>query len=274
MTLNIVVKNDKDLSQMVRVNDNGTIDYPLYQDASVVDKTTSELQDILTYKLAKMVESPMVLVSVMTETPINVYVLGQVKKPGLVHGLAERQPPGGAAAGPGHHREADLQRVKLVRKNQGDENASFYDLQKFLSTGDLALLPTLADGDRIIVLSSEEVQVRARSWARCRSPASTPWARASPPPSSTCSTWPAGPARTPTWPRCASSARPAARRRTSCSTCRSSSTRARPTTCPCWPRGTWSSSTPRPSPGAKTLEVLRDVVALITAWFVISSVLK
>src|SRR5437879_5641953 len=67
MTLNIVVKNDKDLSQTIRVNDNGTIDYPLYQDASVIGKTTSELQDILTFKLAKVVESPMVLVSVLTE---------------------------------------------------------------------------------------------------------------------------------------------------------------------------------------------------------------
>lgn len=156
MTLNIVVKNDKELSQIVRVNDNGTIDYPLYQDVSVVDKTTSELQDILTYKLAKVVESPMVLVSVLTENPISLYVLGQVKKPGVLMVPPKSSLQEVLLAAGGAMETADLQRVKIVRKNQGDENASYYDLQKFLSLGDLTLLPNLYDGDRIILLSSKK----------------------------------------------------------------------------------------------------------------------
>jgi protein involved in polysaccharide export with SLBB domain len=156
MMLNIVVKNDKDLSQIVRVNDNGTIDYPLYQDVSVLDKTTSELQDILTYKLAKVVESPMVLVSVMTENPITLYILGQVKKPGLALVPPKSSLQEVLLAAGGSLENADLNRVKIVRKNQGDENASYYDLQKFLNSGDLSLLPTLMDGDRIIVLSSKK----------------------------------------------------------------------------------------------------------------------
>jgi protein involved in polysaccharide export with SLBB domain len=156
MTLSIIVKNDKELSQFVRVNDNGTIDYPLYQDASVIDKTTSELQDILTYKLAKVVESPLVLVSIITETPISIYVLGQVKKPGLVTVSPHSSLQEVLLAAQGTTELADLQRVKLVHRNQGDENASYYDLQKFMSSGDLALLPVLAEGDRVIVLSSKK----------------------------------------------------------------------------------------------------------------------
>lgn len=156
MMLNIIVKNDKDLSQVVRVNDNGTIDYPLYQDASVVDKTTSELQDLLTYKLAKMIESPMVLVSVLTENPIKLYVLGQVKKPGLLMVPPKASLQEVLLAAGGSTDNADLDRVKIVHKNQGDENASYYDLQKFLTSGDLTLLPTLLDGDRIILLSSRK----------------------------------------------------------------------------------------------------------------------
>jgi protein involved in polysaccharide export with SLBB domain len=117
MTLNIAVKNDKDLSMMVRVNDNGTIDYPLYQDAPVTGKTTSELQDILTFKLAKVVESPLVLVSVVTETPISVYVLGQVKKPGIVQASPKASLQEVLLQAQGTTETADLQRVKLVRKN-------------------------------------------------------------------------------------------------------------------------------------------------------------
>jgi protein involved in polysaccharide export with SLBB domain len=156
MTLSIVVKNDKDLSAIVKVNDNGSIDYPLYQDMSVIDKTTSELQDILTYKLAKVVESPMVLVSVMTENPINLYVLGQVKKPGLLTLPPKSSLQEVMLAAGGTLETADLQRVKIVHKNQGDENASYYDLAKFLSSGDLTLLPNLYDGDRIILLASKK----------------------------------------------------------------------------------------------------------------------
>ena len=156
MTLSIIVKNDKELSQMVRVNDNGTIDYPLYQDSPVIDKTTSELQDLLTYKLAKVVESPLVLVSIITETPIAIYVLGQVKKPGLVLVSPKSSVQEVLLAAQGTTETADLQRVKLVNRNQGDENASYYDLQKFMSTGDLSLLPTSKDGDRVIVLSSKK----------------------------------------------------------------------------------------------------------------------
>jgi protein involved in polysaccharide export with SLBB domain len=156
MTLNIVVKNDKELSAIVRVNDNGTIDYPLYSDASIIDKTTTELQDILTYKLAKVVESPLVLVGIITETPITLMVLGQVKKPGLVTTSPKASLQEVLLLAAGTTETADLQQVKLVRRNQGDENASYYDLQKFMSTGDLSLLPVLADGDRIIILSSKK----------------------------------------------------------------------------------------------------------------------
>ncbi len=156
MTLNIVVKNDKELSAIVRVNDNGTIDYPLYSDASVIDKTTTELQDILTYKLAKVVESPLVLVGILTETPITVMVLGQVKKPGLVTVSPKASLQEVLLLAAGTTDQADMQQVKLVHRNQGDENASYYDLQKFMSSGDLSLLPALTDGDRIIILSSKK----------------------------------------------------------------------------------------------------------------------
>jgi protein involved in polysaccharide export with SLBB domain len=156
MTLNIVVKGDQELSKMVRVLDNGTIDYPLLQDVSVTNKTTTELQDLLTYKLARVLESPLVLVSVVTETPMVVQVLGQVKKPGLL-----TAPPGASLQevlllAQGVTDQADLQKVKLVRRGEGDERAAYYDLQRFLNTGDLNLLPKLADGDKIIVLTSKK----------------------------------------------------------------------------------------------------------------------
>lgn len=153
MTLSIVVKDDPALTQTVKVRDDGTIDYPLYQDIPVVDKTTSELQDILTFRLAKVVETPLVLVSAV-ESPLRIFVLGQVNKPGLVQAppRASLQEVLLLAGGPTD--QADLEKVKLVRRNQTDEEASFYDVESFLATGNLDLLPELKDGDRIILLST------------------------------------------------------------------------------------------------------------------------
>lgn len=156
MYLSIVVKNDKELSQVVRVNDNGTIDYALYQDTPVIGKTTSELQDLLTFKLAKVIEAPLVLVSVLNENPISVNVMGQIKKPGVVTATPKASLQEVLAAALGPTESADLSRVKVVHRHQGDAEAAYYDLQRFLSTGDLSLLPVLEDGDRIIVLSSKK----------------------------------------------------------------------------------------------------------------------
>lgn len=156
MTLNIVVKDDKELTQMVQVQDDGTIEYPLLQDTPILGKTTSELQDLLTYKLAKVVDAPLVLVTVITETPIRVHVLGQVKKPGLVVA------PRGASLqevlllAEGATDFADLKRVKLVKRGAPDGEATFYDLQQFMQAGDLGLLPKLENGDRIIFLTSQK----------------------------------------------------------------------------------------------------------------------
>jgi protein involved in polysaccharide export with SLBB domain len=156
MTLNIVVKDDKELSQMVVVQDDGTIEYPLLQDTPILGKTTSELQDLLTYKLAKVVDAPLVLVTVITETPIRIQVMGQVKRPGLVTA------PKGASLqeilllAEGATDQADLKRVKLVKKSASEGDATFYDLHQFMQAGDLGLLPKLESGDRVIFLTSKK----------------------------------------------------------------------------------------------------------------------
>jgi len=117
MILNILVKGDDLLTQQVKVAESGTIDYPLYQDISVVGMTTSELQEILTIKLINYSDAPFVLVTVLTEMPLTITVLGQIKKPGPV-----KVSPGSSlqeilmAAG-GTTEYANLEKIKII--NQG-----------------------------------------------------------------------------------------------------------------------------------------------------------
>lgn len=271
MTLNIVVKDDKDLSMMVRVNDNGTIDYPLYQDVPVIDKTTSELQDILTFKLAKVVESPMVLVTVVTETPISVYVLGQVRKPGLVTASPRASLQEVLLMAEGTTDMADLQRVKLVRKNQGDENASHYDLQRFLSSGDLSLLPALHDGDRIIVLSSKKSRY-VKILGAVQKPGFYPVAEGN-------TVFDmiylaGGPAPDANMAKVRIIGTPGGQKADFILDMQKFIDEGRTDNLPLLSEGDVVIVYNKTITWTKTLEVVRDVVALVTAWFVIASVLK
>ncbi|MDB5047670.1 MAG: polysaccharide export protein [Fibrobacteres bacterium] len=271
MMLNIVVKSDKDLSQIVRVNDNGTIDYPLYQDASVVDKTTSELQDILTYKLAKMIESPMVLVSVLTENPITLYILGQVKKPGLVLVPPKASLQEVLLAAGGNIETADLNRVKIVHKNQGDENASYYDLQKFLNSGDLTLLPGLMDGDRIILLSSKKSKY-VKILGSVNKPGFYPIGEAA-------SVFDmlylaGGPAADANMSKVRIISSPGGQRADFLLDMQKFIDNGKTEDLPLLAEGDMMIVYGKTITWTKTLEMARDIVALLTAWFVISSVLK
>jgi len=153
MILNIQVKGDDVLSQQVKVDETGTIDYPLFQDISVVGMTTSELQDQLTIKLVNYSDAPFVLVTVLTEMPYTINVMGQVKKPGPI-----KAPPGTSLqeillmAG-GTTDFANLDKIKIISQGQNDEDASYYNMQEFLTLGNIASLPLLKEGDKIIVLA-------------------------------------------------------------------------------------------------------------------------
>ncbi len=271
MMLSIVVKGDKDLTQIVRVNDNGTIDYPLYQDASVVDKTTSELQDLLAYKLAKLVESPMVLVSVLTENPITLYILGQVKKPGLVMVPPKSSLQEVLMAAGGNMETADLNRVKIVHKNQGDENASYYDLQKFLASGDLTLLPGLLDGDRIILLSSKKSKY-VKILGSVNKPGFYPIGEAS-------SVFDmlylaGGPAPDANMSKVRIISSPGGQKADFLLDMQKFIDNGKTEDLPLLSEGDMMIVYGKTITWTKTLEMARDIVALLTAWFVISSVLK
>lgn len=156
MILNILVKGDEMLTQQVKVLENGAIDYPLYQDSPVVGMTTSELQNVLTLKLANYTDAPFVLVTILSELPIQVQVLGQIKKPGptKISPNASLQEVLAASGGPTDY--ANLERIKVIHKGQPEEEASLYNLQEFMTTGKVSLLPKLLDGDRIIVLAASK----------------------------------------------------------------------------------------------------------------------
>jgi protein involved in polysaccharide export with SLBB domain len=153
--LDIVVQAHPEFSGRFTVGETGTIDYPLVADQVIVNVTTSELMNDLTLRLAKHIDNPLVIISVVEKPEIAVFVLGQVKVPGPVKTYmgATLQEVLQLAGGP--LPTADLQKVKIVKKNGSSENAESFDLMSFLQNGNLDGMPRLKPDETVVVPSQK-----------------------------------------------------------------------------------------------------------------------
>jgi protein involved in polysaccharide export with SLBB domain len=153
--LDIFVQSHPEFSGRYTVNETGIIDYPLVADQVIINSTTSELMNDLTIKLARHIDNPLVIVSVVQNPEIIVSVLGLVKMPGPVKTYfgASLQEVIQLAGGP--LPEADMQNVKLVHKDGMNGNAEIYNLKSFLQSGNIENMPRLKPGETVIVLSQK-----------------------------------------------------------------------------------------------------------------------
>jgi protein involved in polysaccharide export with SLBB domain len=154
--LDIVVVQHAEFSGRYVVNQNGTIDYPLLSDAVVANTTTGELGNDLTLRLARHIDNPLVLVSIVHKPEIVMTVLGLVAKPGPVVTYA------GATlqevlfcAGGTVPDIADLEHVRVIHKIR-QPPLETCNLKAFLVNGDIEKLPQLFAGDIIVVPSLQK----------------------------------------------------------------------------------------------------------------------
>jgi polysaccharide export outer membrane protein len=80
--LDVVVWRNPDLSRTVVVRPDGMISIPLIGDVEATGVTANQLAERLAARLKDFKESPSVTVSVKEVNSYNVYVLGEVNKPG------------------------------------------------------------------------------------------------------------------------------------------------------------------------------------------------
>ena len=80
--LEITVWRNQDLSKMVQVRPDGKFSLPVIRDIVAVGKTPSQLADEITRRLKEYVQNPAVAVSVREVNSYNIFVLGEVVKPG------------------------------------------------------------------------------------------------------------------------------------------------------------------------------------------------
>jgi protein involved in polysaccharide export with SLBB domain len=150
--LEIQVLSHPEFSGEYTVNENGMIDYPMLADVAVANVSTAELMNDLTLRLARHVDNPLVLISVVERPEIAVTVLGQVMKPGLVKIFQGSTLQEAVVMAGGPTVDADLARVRIFHRDRG-ESSETYNLKQFLSDGNIDNMPQIKAGDVIVVLS-------------------------------------------------------------------------------------------------------------------------
>ena len=80
--LEITVWRNQDLSKVVQVRPDGRFSLPVIRDVTAVGRTTSQLADELTKRLKEYVQNPVVAISVREVNSYNIFLLGEVVKPG------------------------------------------------------------------------------------------------------------------------------------------------------------------------------------------------
>lgn len=154
--LEINVAGNEALSKKVEVNENGTVDYPLLQDRTLTGLTVREVMDVLTLAVAKIETSNLVVVNLLSEYKLKVNVLGQVKKPGMVLVNKGASLQEVLLLADAYTEYADLGNIKVIRKDKSFDEAINVDMEKFLSQGDPAALPSVENGDTYIVLKAKQ----------------------------------------------------------------------------------------------------------------------
>ncbi|MBW1764999.1 MAG: polysaccharide export protein [Deltaproteobacteria bacterium] len=151
--LDIQVQGHQEFSGRYTVSMSGTIEYPLLADETIVNISTSELMNELTFRLAKHIGNSLVLISVVEKPNITVTVLGQVANAGPVETYlgSSVQEVIQLAGGPAPN--ANIDSIKIIHSDGNDQTAEFFNLKAFLKKGNFDNMPTMQPGDVVILLS-------------------------------------------------------------------------------------------------------------------------
>lgn len=142
----VSVDGEKEFSKSYQINDDGCIMLPMIDPVKVIGINTSEAAAVVTKALTEVLISPQVSVAFVERAKMQVFVVGQVQKPGPAEvGIGDRVIQ--ALSRAIYDDTADLSRVTVRR----GEQVINVDLTKYLSGDDLAVNIKLLSGDTVVV---------------------------------------------------------------------------------------------------------------------------
>lgn len=149
--ISVFVWRQKDLERTVRVSPYGTVTLPLVGEIQAAGLSTQALTADIAARLSEYYVNPIVTVSVVSIGSQKVFVLGEVRRPGvyplersktLIESLVE-------AGGLTH--DAEQKTVMLIRGAPSEPQPRLLNVEAVLQRGDMAENPGLQKGDIIFV---------------------------------------------------------------------------------------------------------------------------
>jgi polysaccharide export outer membrane protein len=149
----------------------GVINLPLIGSISVLGLTTEQAADEIARRYARFLKRPLISVNLLSSRPINVFVAGEVTRPGSY--TLSLQGSGGDNPGvqyptllaalttaQGVTLAADVTKVQLRRKiGRSGEQVISFNLKEITETGKIPQDITLRDGDTIVVPTATNFNV-------------------------------------------------------------------------------------------------------------------
>jgi polysaccharide export outer membrane protein len=149
--LRVDVWEEVKLSLSVPVRTDGKISLPLIHDVQAAGLTPLELKDELTRLLSQYIENPTVSVIVTMVNSLNIFIVGNVNKPGVYDVKREVNILQAISTAGGFTEWAKKRKIKIFRNHGGVEKVIKVNYNKIASGKHPELNIPLQPGDTILV---------------------------------------------------------------------------------------------------------------------------
>ena len=160
--LQVVVYRHTDISSPLNstpytVRPDGKVTFPLIGDIDVTGKTVTEFTRQLEASLAEYLVRPQVSVNILKLGTTRVYVLGEVKKPGLYELEKSHRVLDALGKAEGFTEKAAKKKIFLIRK--GAEKPVLVNINNFLKKSDQSQNYVLNEGDCLYLTSNGKIDI-------------------------------------------------------------------------------------------------------------------
>jgi len=149
--LNIVVWKNKELSGDRVVRPDGKITIPLIGDIIAAGMTTGKISLQIRVKLKEFIEAPFVTAIVKAANSNLVYVLGEVKNPGVYTIRGSLTVLQAVALAGGFSKFANKEKMVLIRKKKGQQEKFNLSFRRIINSPDVGGNIFLLRGDTLVV---------------------------------------------------------------------------------------------------------------------------
>lgn len=158
--LQISVRNQPEFSGQFVIGPDGKIQYAFVGDIEAAGLTKSQLKQKLINELSKFIKVPEVSISIINYRSKNIYVLGEVTRPGQYPMKGDNITLRDAIIAAGlHTREAALRRVYIIRVDGEKVIPQKVDLFALLYKGRMKHNLNLSPGDIVVVPSTVPTEI-------------------------------------------------------------------------------------------------------------------